>query len=372
MEEACEISNRIAPEHLEVSSREPQRWEPLLRHAGAIFLGAFTSESLGDYCAGPNHVLPTVGHRALLVAAGRLRLPEAHQPDRGQRGRRAGARRRSPPSWRTAKGLQAHARAAEMRLERRRDGERPMTRRDRRRPRDRRSVIRQDVQSMHAYAIQPSAGLVKLDAMENPFRLPRGAAARARRAARPRSRSTAIRPAAWPTCVAALARHVELPAGCKLMLGNGSDELISLLAMACDVPGATVLAPLPGFVMYEMSAQLQGLQLRRRAADAPTSSSTRRRCWRRSRRTARRSPTSPTRTTRPPTCSTTRAIERIVAAVGAQDGLVVFDEAYQPFSSRTLDGSASARHAARAGDAHAEQVRPGRRAPRLPGRRRRR
>ncbi|RZL63245.1 MAG: histidinol dehydrogenase [Variovorax sp.] len=61
MEEACEISNRIAPEHLEVSSAEPHRWEPLLKHAGAIFLGAFTSESLGDYCAGPNHVLPTSG-----------------------------------------------------------------------------------------------------------------------------------------------------------------------------------------------------------------------------------------------------------------------------------------------------------------------
>ncbi|HEY6512367.1 MAG TPA: histidinol dehydrogenase, partial [Burkholderiaceae bacterium] len=49
MEEACAISNRIAPEHLEISSKDPQRWEPLLRHAGAIFLGAFTSESLGDY-----------------------------------------------------------------------------------------------------------------------------------------------------------------------------------------------------------------------------------------------------------------------------------------------------------------------------------
>ena len=61
MEEACAISNRIAPEHLEVSASEPQRWEPLLHHAGAIFLGAFTSESLGDYCAGPNHVLPTAG-----------------------------------------------------------------------------------------------------------------------------------------------------------------------------------------------------------------------------------------------------------------------------------------------------------------------
>ena len=61
MEEACAISNRIAPEHLEVSSHEPHRWEPLLRHAGAIFLGAYTSEALGDYCVGPNHVLPTSG-----------------------------------------------------------------------------------------------------------------------------------------------------------------------------------------------------------------------------------------------------------------------------------------------------------------------
>ena len=61
MEEACAISNRIAPEHLEVSSNDPHRWEPLLKHAGAIFLGAYTSESLGDYCAGPNHVLPTSG-----------------------------------------------------------------------------------------------------------------------------------------------------------------------------------------------------------------------------------------------------------------------------------------------------------------------
>ncbi|MBL8312175.1 MAG: histidinol dehydrogenase, partial [Rubrivivax sp.] len=61
MEEACAISNRIAPEHLEISAADPGRWEPLLQHAGAIFLGAYTSESLGDYCAGPNHVLPTSG-----------------------------------------------------------------------------------------------------------------------------------------------------------------------------------------------------------------------------------------------------------------------------------------------------------------------
>ncbi|MEI7842915.1 MAG: histidinol dehydrogenase [Gallionellaceae bacterium] len=59
--EACEISNRIAPEHLELSVIEPQVWLPKLKHAGAIFMGPYTSESLGDYCAGPNHVLPTSG-----------------------------------------------------------------------------------------------------------------------------------------------------------------------------------------------------------------------------------------------------------------------------------------------------------------------
>ena len=61
LDEACVISNRIAPEHLELSVDNPQQWLPKIKHAGAIFLGRYTSESLGDYCAGPNHVLPTSG-----------------------------------------------------------------------------------------------------------------------------------------------------------------------------------------------------------------------------------------------------------------------------------------------------------------------
>jgi histidinol dehydrogenase len=61
LDEACAISNRIAPEHLELSVDEPQQWLPKLKHAGAIFMGRYTSEALGDYCAGPNHVLPTSG-----------------------------------------------------------------------------------------------------------------------------------------------------------------------------------------------------------------------------------------------------------------------------------------------------------------------
>ena len=115
MEEACEISNRIAPEHLEVSSTEPHRWEPLLRHAGAIFLGAYTSESLGDYCAGPNHVLPTSGTARFSSPLGvydfqkRSSLIEVSQ---------AGAQVLGPIAAELAhgEGLQAHARAAELRL----------------------------------------------------------------------------------------------------------------------------------------------------------------------------------------------------------------------------------------------------------------
>ena len=115
MEEACAISNRIAPEHLEVSSNDPHRWEPLLHHAGAIFLGAYTSESLGDYCAGPNHVLPTAGTARFSSPLGvydfqkRSSLIEVSVD---------GAQVLGPIAAELAygEGLQAHARAAEMRL----------------------------------------------------------------------------------------------------------------------------------------------------------------------------------------------------------------------------------------------------------------
>ena len=117
MEEACTISNRIAPGHLEVSSKDPHRWEPLLKHAGAIFLGAFTSESLGDYCAGPNHVLPTSGTARFSSPLGvydfqkRSSLIEVSE---------AGAQKLGVIAAELAygEGLQAHARAAEMRLKR--------------------------------------------------------------------------------------------------------------------------------------------------------------------------------------------------------------------------------------------------------------
>ena len=195
------------------------------------------------------------------------------------------------------------------------------------------NTLRQDVQSMHAYAIQPSAGFVKLDAMENPYPLPPALqhelGLRLGQAAINRYPAQRVADLA-----AALAAHVELPAGQALMLGNGSDELIDLLAVACDVPGATVLAPLPGFVMYEMSAKLRGLnfvgvpltadfQLDEAAMLAAIATH-------RPAITYIAYPNNPTAN-----LFDEAVIEKIVAAVAGQNGLVVFDEAYQPFSSRT-------------------------------------
>ena len=115
LEQACEIANRIAPEHLELSVEEPERWLPRLRHAGAIFLGRYSSEALGDYCAGPNHVLPTGGTARFSSPLGvydfqkRTSLIEVS---------RAGARRLGEIAVELAlgEGLPAHAQAARYRL----------------------------------------------------------------------------------------------------------------------------------------------------------------------------------------------------------------------------------------------------------------
>ncbi len=199
--------------------------------------------------------------------------------------------------------------------------------------RDLKKLIRQDVQSMHAYAIQPSEGLSKLDAMENPHRLPPELQAKlGERLGQlalnryPGERVNDLR--------AALAAHAGMPEGFDIMLGNGSDELISLVAMACDVPGASILAPLPGFVMYGMSAQLQGLKFisvpltadfeldeaAMLAAIAQHQPSIIYLAY----------PNNPTAN-----LWDDAVIEKIIDAA---PGLVILDEAYQPFSSKSYLG----------------------------------
>ena len=112
--------------------------------------------------------------------------------------------------------------------------------------------VRADIQALHAYQVQPADGLLKLDAMENPYSLPPGL----QQALGERLGRVAINryPGARVNDLkAALARHAGLPEGWTLMLGNGSDELITLLALCCSRQDgeqpAAMLAPMPGFVM---------------------------------------------------------------------------------------------------------------------------
>ena len=193
--------------------------------------------------------------------------------------------------------------------------------------------LRPDVQAMHAYAIQDCTGMVKLDAMENPYQLP--PALQAELGQRLGALAVNRYPGARIDDLrAALARHVALPSGCALMLGNGSDELISLLALACAMPGASVLAPVPGFVMYAMSAQLQGLafhgvpltpdfELDEAAMLAAIAQH-------RPAITYLAYPNNPSAN-----LWDDAVIERIILAVGEQGGLVVMDEAYQPFAGKS-------------------------------------
>ena len=115
MAQACEISNQIAPEHMEISAQNPRECLSLIRHAGAIFLGKFTSESLGDYCAGPNHVLPTSRTARFSSPLGvydfvkRSSLIEVSQEGANTLGKIAN-------TLALGEGLQAHAMAAQMRI----------------------------------------------------------------------------------------------------------------------------------------------------------------------------------------------------------------------------------------------------------------
>jgi histidinol dehydrogenase len=116
LEEACAVASRIAPEHLELVVESPDAWLPKIRNAGAIFLGRWSSEAIGDYCAGPNHVLPTAGTARFSSPLGvydfqkRTSIIEISQGAAAELGRIAG-------TLADGEGFQAHARAARMRYE---------------------------------------------------------------------------------------------------------------------------------------------------------------------------------------------------------------------------------------------------------------
>jgi histidinol-phosphate aminotransferase len=189
--------------------------------------------------------------------------------------------------------------------------------------------IRPDVRAAHAYVVQASHGVLKLDAMENPYRLPPELqqALGERLGALALNRYPAERTA---ELARALARHAGVPDSCGVTLGNGSDEPIGLLTIAVARPGATVLAPLPGFVMYEALARQQRLDfigVPLRADDFQLDEAAMLAAIEQHRPALiyLAYPNNPTGT-----LWDAAVIERIAQAA---PGLVVMDEAYQPFAS---------------------------------------
>lgn len=201
------------------------------------------------------------------------------------------------------------------------------------------NVFRPDVLAMHAYHVQDAAGFIKLDAMENPFTLSPELQAklgeRLGKVALNRYPGTRIN-----DLQAALRAHAKVPADMGLVLGNGSDELISLLSVACAKPGAVALAPLPGFVMYEAFAKQNSMKFvgvpltPDFELDGPAMLAAVRE--HKPALTYIAYPNNPTAN-----LWDDAVIEEIVQAVAANaeaghPGLVIIDEAYQPFASKSF------------------------------------
>lgn len=196
-----------------------------------------------------------------------------------------------------------------------------------------RGIIRDDVQALSAYHVPDASGFLKLDAMENPYRLP--AEVQTKLAQRMAQVDLNRYPVpSYAGLKTALSQHFGVPAGYDLVLGNGSDELIAILSIACARPGAKVLAPIPGFVMYAMSAKLSGLEFvgiplnADLTLDTPAMLAAIRE--HRPAITYLAYPNNPTGT-----LYDEAEMEEIIRAVG-DSGVVVVDEAYQPFAQRSF------------------------------------
>ena len=330
LEEACAIADRIAPEHLELSVDNPDALLPKLRHAGAIFLGRWSSEAIGDYCAGPNHVLPTAGTARFSSPLGvydfqkRTSVIGVSRAGAASLGRVAAA-------LADGEGLQAHARSAEIRMENRGQGRISAEEKNSALTPISARLIRPEILALKAYHVADSDGMVKLDAMENPYPLP---AALRRELAEHLSRVELHR---YPDPSGRklrelLARKMKVPAGMEILLGNGSDDLIQIVTFACARPGAAMMFPAPTFVMYGMNATLSGMKPLRYALREDYTLD-------RDAFVARVKaeqpalifiayPNNPTGVLYPE--------EDIVAVLRAAQGLVVLDEAYHVFAQKSF------------------------------------
>ncbi len=241
LDTALALANEYAPEHLILQVAVPRRWLDRVRNAGSVFLGAWTPETLGDYCSGTNHVLPTGGHAR---ARSGLGLPDFMKRISVQEATAAGLRELGPVAVTLARleGLEAHARAVNLRLARARREGGLMT--------DVRRLARPDILELQPYqhaAWNPS--LERLHANEMPWRaIGDDSAAGLNRYPEPQPRALLER----------LARLYGVPQE-YILAGRGSDEAIDLLVRAfCRAGEDRVVVCPPTFGYYSVAARIQG------------------------------------------------------------------------------------------------------------------
>jgi histidinol-phosphate aminotransferase len=192
-------------------------------------------------------------------------------------------------------------------------------------------IIRPDVLAMTSYPVPDATGFIKLDAMENPYTLPDALASQLgeRLAQVALNRYPLPRPGAL---LAKLKEAMQVPQNCDVLLGNGSDELISIISVACAKPGAKILAPMPGFVMYQVSAKLANVEFvgvpLKADLTLDTDATLAAIAEHRPAVIYLAYPNNPTGT-----LYDDEDVERIIRA--ANRSLIVIDEAYQPFAQKS-------------------------------------
>lgn len=338
LDEACSLANSIAPEHLELNVKNPELLLEKIRHAGAIFVGEYSSESLGDYCAGPNHVLPTSTSARFSSGLGvddfvkRSSLLQVSPIGAVQLGEIAG-------KLATAEGLQAHAKSATSRVDYLKHKDPALNELLDAAQSSLRTfdglAFRQDVLDMKAYPVIKSSGLIKLDAMENPFSLPKELKMilASRLVETELNRYPEVNSS---SLVEGLRVEFGLDKGSDVLFGNGSDELISLLCQVTASGENTVLTVAPSFVMYRISSKIarqnfMEIPLVRSAIDDFSLDVDRLLACIREKSPSvifLSNPNNPTGT-----LFDDQSIRTIIE--GAPHSLVVLDEAYFPFSRKT-------------------------------------
>lgn len=243
--QAIEVANHIAPEHLELMVSNSEDVVPKIRHAGAIFVGKNSAEVLGDYCAGPNHVLPTSGTARFSSPLGVYDFQKRSSiinlsPDGSRKLSRIAA------TLARSEGLTAHGRSAEYRMK---VETTPTSSINDLSKQCIQRWVPDQIRSMSEYRVSDSVGMVKLDAMENPYSLPKslinewiGALNQVSINRYPDAECRVLKER--------LSKYIGLPETCSLVLGNGSDELIQMLVMMLGGRGRTIIAPSPSFSMY--------------------------------------------------------------------------------------------------------------------------